>query len=219
MKVLYILVEGPTETEFVNQVLQPYFADNYPHITVTPIGIETSPGHKGGDARYEARYKPHIQRILRGKQDMIVTSLIDYYRLRSDFPKFAQAAAISNIAQRVAFLEAACAQDINDYRFVPYIQLHEFEAFVFADINGFSDFELDAKSRRNLQTIIDSYPNPELINDSPNTAPSKRLLTIIEGYEKPFHGNYIILANGGISTLLGKCPRFTAWINLLISKF
>ena len=52
-KVLNIIVEGPTETEFVKQCMQPYFAER--HIfDIRPIGIETSPGFKGGDVRYEA---------------------------------------------------------------------------------------------------------------------------------------------------------------------
>ncbi len=51
-RVLNIIVEGPTEREFVNNCMYPYFFEHNVS-KVRPIGIETSPGHKGGDVRYQ----------------------------------------------------------------------------------------------------------------------------------------------------------------------
>jgi hypothetical protein len=85
-RVLNIIVEGPTEREFVTNCMYPYFFEH--NVTnIRPIGIETSPGYKGGDVRYQARFKPNVLTVLRGKENLLVTSLIDFYRLRSDFPK------------------------------------------------------------------------------------------------------------------------------------
>ncbi len=86
-RVVIILVEGQTEKEFVSNLMYPYLSKNGIS-NVRTITIETSPGFKGGDVRYKARFKPNIQKILRGKEDMLVTSLIDYYRLRNDFPNY-----------------------------------------------------------------------------------------------------------------------------------
>jgi len=216
-RVLNILVEGPTEKEFVNNLI-------YPHLlalnisNVRPITIETSPGYKGGDVRYEARYKSNIVNLLRGKEDMIVTSLIDFYKLRSDFPKYEEAKKIADVEARIEFLEDACFTDIADNRFIPYIQLHEFEGLLFADTKGFDLFtDLPAASKKELIGIVNSYQNPELINEGVNTAPSVRLKRLIQPYNKPLYGNIIALENG-FDSILQKCPRFKAWIDTLILR-
>jgi len=55
MRAIYILVEGQTEEEFVNNVLSPYLRGHAIY-DVRAILMETSPGHKGGDVSYD-RYK------------------------------------------------------------------------------------------------------------------------------------------------------------------
>lgn len=216
-KILNIIVEGQTERDFVTQCMLPYFKDRNIE-NIRPIGIETSPGHKGGDVRYESRFKRQVKTILRGKEDMIVTSLIDFYKLRSDFPKYSEAQGIVDKNQQVAFLEQACFEDIDDYRFLPYIQLHEFEGLLFTKWDGFADFPIPTANKIAIQNIIRDFPNPELINDRPEFAPSKRLQQLITPkYEKPFHGNYIALTNG-FEAIIDKCPRFKQWVETLIQK-
>jgi hypothetical protein len=216
-RVVNILVEGPTETEFVNNCLYPYLMDRGV-TTVRPIGIETSPGHKGGDVRYHARYKFHIQQILRGTEDLLATSLIDFYRLRNDFPRFAEAQSMANVQQRVQFLEDACAEDINDHRYIPYIQLHEIEGLFFTKPDGFNAIDdIPNQNRRELKQIIADHPNPELINEGAETAPGKRLERLIPDYSKPLYGNYIALENG-FESILEKCPRFNAWVQTIINR-
>jgi len=74
----------------------------------------------------------------------------------------------------------------------------------------------DPKFIENVETIIKEYPNPEEINDNPQTAPSKRLLKIKSGYDKIFHGNMIALDNG-IELPIEKCPHFSAWVRWMKS--
>lgn len=216
-RVLNILVEGETEKEFVNNLIYHYlFAKGV--FNIRPITIETSPGFKGGDVRYEARYKSNIVNLLRGKEDMIVTSLIDFYKLRNDFPKFEESKKITDVQVRVKFLEEACAEDIPDGRFIPYIQLHEFEGLLFADTKGFDLFTNLLPSNKNqLLDIVKQYQNPELINEGEQTAPSKRLERLIPSYQKPLYGNIIALENG-FEVLLKKCPRFKSWIDTLVKR-
>ena len=135
-KLLNILVEGPTEKEFVTNLIYPYFLSKGLS-NIRTITIETSPGFKGGDVRYQARYKPNIERLLRGQEDLLVTSLIDYYKLRSDFPNFEESRILSTAEQKVTLIEKGCFQEIKDDRFIPYIQLHEFEGLLFSASNGF----------------------------------------------------------------------------------
>lgn len=216
-KAIYIIVEGRTETDFVKEVLAPYL-QNQGIYQVTPIGIETSPGHKGGDVRYNGRYKKHVKRVLRGSQDLVVSSLIDFYGLRSDFPGYQEAIALTDVVEKVRLIERSCAEDINDNRFIPYIQLHEIEGLFFTSMDGFESIDdIPAANLTLLNNIVNQYPNPELINDGPTTAPSKRLIQLIPGYQKPLYGNYIAHING-IDTILEKCPRFSAWVMQLIQK-
>ena len=216
-KVLNILVEGQTELEFVNNLIYPYLFEHCVDV-VRPITIETSPGFKGGDVRYIKRYKPNIQKILRGKEDLIVTSLIDYYRLRNDFPNFAESRAKATSQERVSLIEKGCYDDINDIRFIPYIQLHEFEGLLFSATDGFELFpNLPARNLRELVAIVDEFPNPEIINDRPTHAPSKRLERLIPDYEKPLWGNMMALENG-FNVIMEKCSRFKGWIETLIAR-
>ena len=99
-------------------------------------------------------------------------------------------------------------------RFIPYIQLHEFEGLLFCDINVFDNgFEENEFLDYNylVQTLNDNQ-NPELINDSSITAPSKRLLKIIKDYSKITHG-CLIAQDIGIIKIRAKCPRFNKWID------
>jgi len=59
--------------------------------------------------------------------------MIDFYALPSDFPNCDACAHLRDPYQRVACVEKALADDIKYHRFIPYIQLHEFEALIFAD--------------------------------------------------------------------------------------
>ncbi len=216
MRAIYIIVEGQTEEEFINNVLCPFFQSKGIY-DVRAIPLETSSGHKGGDLKYD-RLKPNALRFMKHEKDIIVTSLIDFYKIKNDFPKFVESKSISNKLQQVIFLETAISEDINNHRFIPYIQLHEFEGLLFSAKRGFEYFPGIPKANKdNIFQIIESYPNPELINDGLETHPSKRLENLIPGYEKPLHGPIIALENG-IHSILEKCPRFKGWVELLISN-
>ena len=113
-------------------------------------------------------------------------------------------------------LESAMLQDINDsygHRYLPYLQLHEFEGLLFNDIEIFyeqipSD-ELIGK--KELKQAFDNFENPEMINDTKENSPSHRLMRIINGYNKVVYGN--ILAEAiGLENIRSKCYRFNQWL-------
>ena len=60
--------------------------------------------------------------------------MFDLYGLPSDFPGYAKAAEELDPYSRVNVLENALQESINDWRFTPYIQIHEFESLLFSDI-------------------------------------------------------------------------------------
>ena len=221
---ILICVEGQTEETFIKEVIQPFLLKFNIFITPTIINTKIVKGgnnFKGGLNSY-SHLKRDILNLLKN-QNIFVTSFIDYYGLPKDFPAYNQKNSLANSYERVLFLEKEFSIDIDNSRFIPYIQLHEFEALLFSSINGFNEYYQDKEIiLKNISNIISKYPNPEDINDDPYTAPSKRIIKIIPEYEKILMGSLISLHNGinnilekcphGINNILEKCPHFREWI-------
>lgn len=210
-KRLYIIVEGQTEQEFVFDLLAPFFLKY--GIYVYPVMIQTSKGHKGGFVNYQ-HLKNDINRLLKSQgEDIVVTTFVDFFRC-PELPDKESWCNISDHGLKVAEMENAIKRDIDDRRFYPYIQLHEFETVLFSSEIGFNIYNDDAISQK-IHQIILSYPNPEDINSTPEGAPSKRILKIIPNYDKVMNG-IIIALEIGLDTIMEKCPRFRNWVNTLV---
>ena len=216
MKRLIIIVEGDTEKEFVNSILRPFLISK----GVYDISCYKIKHSKGGLSKYEHLRKDIINSIY--ESNAIVTTLIDYYALPKDFPKYEDSKIIKNKNDRISFLEDAIKVEIQESQgkifsnLHPYIQLHEFEALVFSSIDGIQAlFEKNEFDFKELNNVIKANPNPETINDRPDTAPSKRLLKLIKGYDKVVDG-VLILDEIGLITIRQKCLRFNEWLNNLI---
>lgn len=214
MKRLFIVVEGQTEEAFVKELMIPHFINNGIY-DVRPVLIQTSKGHKGGFVNYE-HLKNDLQRLLKSQgQDVIVSTFVDFFRCPK-LPNQANIDSLPSHIKKVEEMQNSIASDINDWRFIPYIQLHEFEALLFSAANGFEMY-FDEKISNEIQGIIDSFDNPEDINSAPETAPSKRLIRIIPDYDKVLYGNIVALEIG-LPIMLEKCPRFREWVELLIQR-
>ena len=155
---------------------------------------------------------------------MIVSSLIDYYGLyrKYDFPKWGEGERIADKNARMDFLEAAMKEDVSDrvrHRYLPYLQLHEFEGLLFNDIQHFYDQVPKAQlvGVEELKQTFADYDNPEMINNDKETSPSHRLKRIIKGYNKPLYGHYFAEAIG-IEKIRAKSPRFNQWIEKIIIR-
>jgi len=215
MKRIIVICEGQTEREFCKDVLAPHFINLETYIQA-PLIKKTG----GGIVKWEI-LKKQIENHLKQEKDLIVTTFIDYYGLKSkhEFPKWDKAKKIININDRMSFLENTMKDDIEDslsHRFIPYIQLHEFEGLLFNNIAVFTNnFEVEEiKDINELAKIIDDHPNPELINDGSTTAPSKRLIRLINGYNKIVYGS-LLAEEIGLDNIREKCPRFNNWIDIL----
>ena len=212
MKRLYIIVEGQTEQEFVNEVMAPYLR-GVGILSVTPILIHTSQTGRGGFVNY-AHLRNDVKRLLNTENnDCVVSMFVDFFRC-PEVPFREKWKNITNHQKQVEIMEKCIADDINDRRFIPYIQLHEFEALLFSSNAGFQDYFQDDEQQQ-TNAIVQTYSNPENINSSPEGAPSKRLITIHDGYDKILEGNLIALSIG-IRNIMEKCPRFNHWIESLI---
>ena len=204
-----VFVEGQTEETFVRDLLLPYFANQ--GIYLTAILAQTSAGHKGGIVSY-SKVKHQVTRLCRHDNKAFVTTLIDYYGLPADFPGLDSSKG--DAQQKVKELETAFAADINEPNFIPNFLLHEFEALLFCDPQKFADWLDDDAPVAKLEAIKDSFANPEQINNSPQTAPSKRILALVPEYRKTLHGP-IIAADIGLDTIRSQCPHFNDWIKCL----
>lgn len=112
----------------------------------------------------------------------------------------------------------ALRNGLNAQRILPYLQMHEFEALLFSDTTKF-EWVLDGwddEVRVKLQAVRDQFASPEDINNSPLTAPSKRILSIFpEGtYSKVVHGP-IIAEQIGLGVIRDTCPGFDTWLERL----
>jgi hypothetical protein len=212
MKRIIIVCEGPTEQVFCDRTLGPYMLSKGYHIQAPTIKSS-----RGGIVKWTT-LKKQIEIHLRSEPNAFVTTLIDYYGLydKFEFPGWSEAHLITNRNDRMDHLEASMKLDIPDdlrNRFIPYMQLHEFEGLLFNDIQIFHDQipTSDLIGISELTTTFRDYDNPEMINNSRLTAPSKRLLRIISGYNKVVYGD--ILAEAiGLTRIRNKSPRFNNWI-------
>lgn len=215
MRRLYVVVEGQTEQEFVIVIIAPYFRIKG-FYDIRALLIRTSRTGRSGFVNYQ-HLKNDITRLLKHEQNIIVTTFIDYFRIPTNVPDYKECIEHkTNPINRVTCLEDNIKTDINDRRFIPYIQLHEFEALLFSSNKGF-EYYYQEEIFSKTQEIIDKYQNPELINDKPQTAPSKRIQEIIPAYNKVFDGNLIAI-EVGIPTIMKKCSRFSKWISLIEDK-
>jgi len=215
MKRLIIIGEGQTEQAFCHDILRPYFSAK--DIYIQNPTIKKS---KGGIIDWKD-LKKEIGYYLHSDTSAAVTLLIDYYGIHQKhaFPGWDESLRIGNKNDRMDFLEQAMLYEIEDryrIRFIPYIQLHEFEGLLFSDQQVFDDnFEDNEFADYNyLEETFAQFDNPEMVNDGKTTAPSKRLDRIIIGYQKPIHGS--LLANEiGLARMREKCHRFNGWIEKL----
>ncbi len=130
------VVEGQTEETFVRDVLSPYLSTRgvYPVARSVETGRQGAKIFRGGIVSY-SKAKSDIIRWLKQDTDAYVTTMFDYYALPNDFPSFDDAKIASDIYQKAEKIENAMGTDISNIKFIPYIQMHEFEAILFSNIN------------------------------------------------------------------------------------
>lgn len=214
-KKILILVEGQTESGFVKRILMDYFrpvADIVPTINTTKF-VKSGPDFKGGVTNY-SRVRREVLRLLQDSSASLVTTMFDFYGLPDDFPRFTEQSG--DCYQRVSFLEQVMQTDIGDERFIPYLQLHEFEALLFSEPQAIDRIMTGPLVSSRLQTVRDGFQSPEAINNSATTCPSQRIISEYPEYEKVLHGQ-MISATIGMDTMLSQCNHFAEWIMKLKS--
>lgn len=211
-----ILVEGQTEEAFVKQLLAPALAAHgvfaTPTVHNTKI-VKDGPNFKGGVTGFE-KFRNDLVRLLKDT-DAVVTTLVDYYGLPNDFPGMGDRTRHAAARDRIRHVETALAASVgNPKNFIPFIALHEFEAWVFADTTVLPRLMTEPQKAPEMAGIRSAFASPEDINDSPQTAPSKRILRIFPGYRKTFHGPNAVDVIG-LERIRRECPHFHEWVGRL----
>jgi hypothetical protein len=208
---LIVLCEGRTEMLFVEQVLRP-------HLSVYRVYARPQylVGEHGGIVPFDKLRAAHQRLVGKMRAHQFLTTMVDLYALR-EFPGDERRPGEAPM-DRVARIESAMKERLPSPQFLPYVQLHEFEALVFVDLDAlppeFPGEDL-AEVLRSLRTEVQTLA-PEEIDDSPRTAPSKRLIRGIPGYEalKATAGAKIA-GRIGLERLRQACPHFAAWLGQL----
>lgn len=218
MSRLLIHVEGQTEETFVNSILAPHLHEyGFTKIGARLLGNARARERRGGIRSWDVARK-EIDLHLAGDVGCVATTMVDYYALPDNWPGKTTSLALP-FEERGAHLQSALAQDFAIFssraqRFVPFVLMHEFEALLFSDCQAFGHAVGQSQKIAEMEAIRAAFPTPEHINNSPLTAPSKRMLGIIPGYQKPLYGAVGALGIG-LPKIKAECPHFRSWIEKL----
>ena len=212
MNDLCVLVEGETEARFVRDVLAPYLAGK--NVRVYNINFK---GHANFD-----RLDRMLSGVLSERGRKHVSMMIDFFRIDTGWPGLESLPKNASGAEKVSHIEQATAAEIqkrhSDWnvrdRFTPYIQLHEFEALLFAapvELSRISGIGYPC-----IEKVIQECGMPENINSGPETSPSKRLIHLSASgrYDKTVVGVEVPRAVG-IDAIRARCPHFNEWVTRL----
>ena len=197
---LGIVVEGPTEVEFVKRVLARSLLRHT--IVAVPVSMD-------GDVK--------IRRLAREMANLFwnfdyVSSFVDFYGFRDK-----ESMSVDELEGAVG--EAVKEQigiSFDESKIFVYVQRHEFEGILFSDIDGFRGVGLNISQIhiRQLQRIRQQFSTPEDINDESHTAPSRRLGGILANFRKRLHGP-LVAETIGLPRISAECPRFAGWLRRL----
>lgn len=183
MNKILILVEGQTEETFVREVLDPYLRVRQIYAVAklaTTKLVKSGSDFKGGITSY-SKTKNDILKLLNDSSAASVTTMIDFYGIPTDFPGKRRIQG-SSPYERVAYLERKFQEDINHSNFLPYLQLHEFEAMMFVDPAQIARTFSNNRVEQDLLAIRNEVRSPEEIDEGLHTAPSKRLKLLLPAY-------------------------------------
>ncbi len=153
--------------------------------------------------------------------------MFDYYAMPHDWPGREDAVDLpwqeraSRVeAEILADVAGAAGESFNPAQFIPYVQLHEFEALLFADtaelagaatgICGHPEDHL----RTQFDQILEAAGHAEAIDDGYDTCPSRQIAGIVTGFRKRVHSPRVTTSIG-MEILRVRCTHFGEWVRRL----
>jgi len=214
---LVAYVEGDSESKFAHRQLRSHLL-NHGWSSVNAITVLTNlgaGGQRGGLTNWKAVEQDLRDLFAQFKGPTYrFTTLWDYYGTPDNFPAYAKARAAPVGSDRAAIVELELANHFNESRFLPYVQMYEFEALVLAALDGLKElYPKQAVAIASFKTQCEATGNFETINDGATTHPAKRIDTVIPGFwnTKEDDGP-IALRSVGLDAPRRWCPRFDQWV-------
>lgn len=217
---LHFVVEGASEERFVHGCLGAHLAGHGVFCDARRVATHRRGprAHRGGVVSH-SHVKVDLQSWVRQdrRPEARFTTMIDVYRLPPDFPGVREASMCAGPYEKVAVLERALGAEIGDPRFVPYLQLHEFEALVLVRPTALGTyFPGQEAAIERLTAEVAGFESPELVDDRPNRSPASRIIGHIPLYagRKAIFGP-LTAASIGLPALRARCPHFDSWVATL----
>ena len=217
MTQVFVICEGATEEQFIEHVMADFL--NVHNIFLKP-SIIGRVGHQGGNVTLD-RLAKDIRNLL-NHPGSYCTTFFDFYGLPADFPGKKEAMDENGSKNKSACLLSALKNQLQNKlsenqfrRFIPYVQMYEFEALLFSDPEKLASI-INSKNTQDFAKIREQFENPEEINDSVQTAPSKRIHAISRYNSKSkITQGQRIAKSIGINKIREECPLFNAWLSQL----
>ena len=195
---LAVSVEGQTEERFIKEVITPHLQGW--EIYAYPVLL----GRSGGDVSIP-RVRKDLMNLL-GSFDK-VTTFYDFYGFRGK----EEGESKESLERKIL----DCVENYSHGRLIPYVQMYEFEGLLFSSPEALENNILPHSGLSDWarQVVGEFGKNPETINDSEHSAPSKRLSDRAR-YIKTIHGPDIA-SEIGLDVLREKCRGFGKWLSEL----
>jgi len=214
---LLMLVEGQTEETFVKQTLTPHLKQYGVHIE-SPILIWTKRRTSGGGFRGGVSTWRQIHENLRpltSDGNAWISTILDFYQLPSDFPGLPEIMKKGSSHEKAIKLQERFALELKNHpRFIPFLTLHEFEAWIFSSPDVVAAHFGNSDLTEKLRSIVQQAGSPELINHGEHTHPEAQLKRLVGTYKKTSDGPNL-LSKIGIAAVREACPHFDAWLRRL----
>ncbi|MDD2839976.1 MAG: DUF4276 family protein [Rickettsiales bacterium] len=213
-KTLYFVVEGCcTEQNLCKYFFKPYFNSkgiDFSYFVLKTKQTGSRQAFRGGSISID---KLCNNLGLVQNPNFLVSTLVDYY-------------GFEEINNRSAddlesdLLNAVNKKYVNKYNnFIPYIQKYEIETLLFCSPEITTNYlgiysnciERNKQLNELKKALQDKNFEPEEINDSKDTAPSKRIEKIFK-YDKGSLDFANIINEIGINKIREMCPRFNVWL-------
>lgn len=209
MKRVHVFCEGQTEESFIRDVL---YEELVPFgVFLNPILFNSSPKQKGGTPAFDS-VKCQVVRKCKEDRNAVVTTMIALYALPSSFrEKLALEANDDGHRIEIAFHNAIVESGCDN--FIANIIVHEFEALLFSEPVVFDGLSENGSLVEAIKAIKAAYPSPEHINDSYETAPSRRLSKLFS-YDKAYLGP-VLAKRIGLGKISANCAHFATWVEKL----
>jgi Domain of unknown function (DUF4276) len=221
MKRRYLTVEGQTEAAFASRVLTPHLTD-FNVFLFSPRftglhGRRRGRIPQGGLLNTFAHALADIRTWLKEDQsvDARFSMMVDLYSLPNDFPGYANGMAKPTGREQANALKQSLAAEVGDSRFIPYLQVHEYEALVLVDPSRIASiYDLPHSQIEALCQECSFFSTPEDINHGQHSHPKYRIKKRVGDYDENIAGPLLAEAIG-LAKLREHCPLFCEWLTRL----